>query len=64
MKYTTTKRRKNIGKRQKTRKGGFFNFFKKKTHKTTQDELNDLQKVVENTYLKNTNRKRQLNKYK
>jgi uncharacterized coiled-coil DUF342 family protein len=53
MKYTSTKRRKNVGKRQKTRKGGFFNFFKKTTPKTTQDELNDLQKVVENTSLKN-----------
>lgn len=50
MKYS--KKKQNYKKRHSTRKGGFYNFFKKKP-KTTQDELNDLQKIIQNTSLKN-----------
>ena len=56
MKYSSTKKKrqnhKKKGHSSRTRKGGFFNFFKKKP-KTTQEELNDLQKTLQNTSLKN-----------
>ena len=56
MKYTRkrnfSKKTKAGKKRQQTRKGGFFSFFKKKP-KTTQEELMNLQKNIENTSMKN-----------
>lgn len=54
MKNTKKKQylKKGKGKLVKTRKGGFYNFFKKKP-KTTQEELNDLQRILQNTSLKN-----------
>jgi hypothetical protein len=52
MKNTKKKQYLKKSKLVKTRKGGFYNFFKKKT-KTTQEELNDLQRILQNTSLKN-----------
>jgi hypothetical protein len=60
MKYTRkrnfSKKTKAGKKRQQTRKGGFFSFFKKKP-KTTQEELTDLQKNIENTSMKEIEKK-------
>jgi DNA topoisomerase VI subunit B len=47
-----TRKKQYSKKRHSTRKGGFYNFFKKKP-KTTQEELNDLQRILQNTSLKN-----------